>query len=280
MIAAPRFHYTVTGSGPPAILQGPAWGPSNDYLRLTLAPLLEGLQVVCYDPRNVGLSPRVDAEDAQATEHLVTDLESLRRHLDLDRFVLLGHSHGGFVAMAYSIRYPAHVRALVLLNTGLHWGAPAQEVEELLAELGSDPAREEAARLFRETDGEPVGVSSDAELARWMRQLLPLYFYDLAAMRRFQYASRKATAPSVTALQRTPAAPELWVADGLPQVEIPTLVITGSHDIATPPSQARKIQELLPGTEVVVLERCGHHPWAERPEEFKAALARFLDKVG
>lgn len=279
MSAAPRLHYAASGSGTPAILQGPAWGPSSDYLRLTLVPLLEGLRVVSYDPRNVGLSPRIDGERAQATELLVADLELLREHLGFGRFVLLGHSHGGLVALAYAVRYPARVGALILLDTALQRSPATAEVEEILAELGSDPARQEALRVFRETGGEPVGLHSDAELARWVRRLMPLYFYDLAAMRRFQHASRKATAPSAVALRSMPEAPEVWIEEGVARIEAPTLVLGGSHDIAAPPSQARRIHELLPSAELVILERCGHHPWAERPRAFRDAVARFLARV-
>jgi len=76
---AVRLRSRITGAGRPLLIQGPAWGPSSDYLRLTLAPLLDGVQVITYDPRNTGGSPRVEAPDAQAVEHLVDDLEGLRR---------------------------------------------------------------------------------------------------------------------------------------------------------------------------------------------------------
>ena len=76
------------GSGYPIVIQAPAWGPSSDYLRLTLAPLLENFQVITFDPRNVGRSQIVEEDDAQATEKLVDDLEALRAELGLKRFCL------------------------------------------------------------------------------------------------------------------------------------------------------------------------------------------------
>ena len=80
----PRLHTQIMGSGYPIVIQAPAWGPSSDYLRLTLAPLLENFQVITFDPRNVGRSQIVEENDAQATEKLVDDLEAVSyTHLTL-----------------------------------------------------------------------------------------------------------------------------------------------------------------------------------------------------
>lgn len=267
----------VSGSGEPAILQGPAWGPSSDYLRKTLVPLLEGLRVITYDPRNVGRSGTVDHPEAQATEALVEDLETVRiRHGIDEPFVLMGHSHGGFVAMAYAVLHPGRLRGLVLLNTSVHEPGSAPETGRLLEELGRDPRRREALELYRDNDGRPEEHADDREMARWSRRLMPLYFFDLEAMERFQRRLRSTPLPSAAAYRRTPRRPERWVEDALPGLQVRTLVLTGSHDVATPPSEAEHLHELLPDAELVVIERAGHHPWVERPDAFQAAIRGFL----
>jgi len=266
----------LTGAGRPLLLQGPAWGPSSDYLRLTLAPMFESCRVATYDPRNVGDAPRVDLADAQAVEHLVADLESVRRQLGFERFVLAGHSHGGFIAMAYAVRYPQHLDGMLLLNTAVRREPPGEDVECLLQILAEDPARRDAIALFRSTSGRPPEAVSDAELARHMRRLMPAYFFDLEAMRRFAVAARAARPPSAAALARVPDEFEAWVEEGLADVNVPALVITGAYDVATTVADAQRIHGLLPRSVLEIFPHSGHHPWVEEPERFASLVRGFL----
>jgi proline iminopeptidase len=266
----------VTGEGRPLVIQGPGWGPTSDYLRVTLAPLFRGWQVVTYDPRNVADAARVADADAQAVEHLVADLESVRRRLDVQRFVLAGHSHGGFVAMAYAVRHPGRLDGLLLLNTRVRDGHRDEDVEKVLRDFERDPARREAVALFRATSGRLRDATSDAELARQMRKLMPVYFHDLDAMRGFARALRDARPPSSAALARVPDHLEPWVERGLPGVGVPALVLTGRYDVAATPADARHLHGLLSASRLEIFEHSGHHPWVEEPERFTAVTRDFL----
>jgi len=261
------------------LIQGPAWGPSSDYLRLTLVPLLEGCRVATYDPRNVGDAPRVDVADAQAVEHLVADLESVRQQLGFERFVLAGHSHGGFIAMAYAVRHPQHLDGMLLLNTAVRRDPPQEDTERILRALAEDPARRTAVELFRATRGRPVAAATDAELARHMRQLMPAYFFDLEAMRRFALSARAARPPSAAALARVPDELEPWVEAGLADVDVVTLVVAGAYDVATTVADARRVHRLLPRSTLEIFPRSGHHPWVEEPERFASLVGGFLAEL-
>lgn len=271
-----RLPLARTGEGPPLVIQGPGWGPSSDYLRLTLAPLLRGFEVITYDPRNVGAAPRVAGEEAQSTDNLVADLEVVRRKVGCERFVLAGHSHGGFIAMGYAARYPDRVRALLLLHTRLRDRPPDEEAEEVLRRFAGDPRRREAVELFRATGGRPRDVASDADLARSLRRLMPAYFYDLAALPRFAAAARGAAAPSAEALRRMPERLEGWVEREVAGIDLPTLVVTGRHDVATTPADARHIATLLPAARLEIMERSGHHSWIEEPARLADVARQFL----
>lgn len=272
----------VAGRGPTVIVQGPAWGPASDYLRETLAPLLAelGLEVVTFDPRNVGGSPRVDEEGAQAAEKLAEDLERLRRHLSRERFVLLGHSHGGFVALAYAILHPQPLRGLVVMNASLRGPAAATDDEVLRRALQRDPDRGEAIRAYHRTYRERSRVESDRELARWVRKAMPLSFHDSEAAERFQRRLRGATLSSVAALHRLPEPEEdRWVRERAAEIRVPALVITGASDLSTPPEDSEAIASVLANAELEIVERAGHHPWFERPDAFRRVVGRFLRRL-
>ncbi len=269
----------VQGYGSPAIVQGPGWGPASDYLRITLAPLLNGLRVLTYDVRNTGHAPRHPAPNSQATETLVQDLERVRSAHSFDEFVLFGHSHGGFVAMGYAVRHPGLLRGLVLLTPSLDEPGTHPACESLLQRYAQDPLRTEAVRWYRDNPRDLSHLRTDRDLARWVRRRMALNFHDLEAMRRFQGRLIASPLPSIDALRGMPSVRPGWVAEGLRDLEVPTLVIAGRHDLATPPAEGERIHELIPGSRLVVLENSGHNPWAEEPGRFVAALEAFLSEL-
>ena len=209
----------------------------------------------------------------------MADLEHVRARAGMERFVLLGHSHGGYIAMGYAVRYPERVAALVLLSTDVDREVLGSESEDILRELESDPERRAAIEAYR-SEPRPTAIASDADLSRWLRVTMPVHFYDLDSMVRFQRRLVGSAAPSAVAYRGLPERPEAWVREGLPSLRVPTLIVVGSHDVATPPGRSRELQRLIPDSELVVLDRAGHNPWAERPEEFRRAVVDFLQRHG
>ena len=178
--------------------------------------------------------------------------------------------------MGYAVRHGQYLDALVLLNTTLRHDIGAEEAEIILSALEAEPARCDAVALFRETGGRLGTVQNDLDLAQKMRRLLPAYFYDMEGMRRFNTLARSAQPPSSEALARVPKDLEPWVEDGLPGVDVPTLVITGAHDAATPPLAGRYITDLIRGARLEIFGSSGHHPWVEQPALFQRTLQAFL----
>ena len=70
-----------------------------------------------------------------------------------------------------------------------------------------------------------------------------------------------------------------YVADLLPLITAPTLLIWGREDRITPVHVAREFAGMIPDTELVILNDCGHAPMMERPEAFNFALQHYLEPV-
>jgi len=116
--------------GMPAVVLhgGPGSGSSSGARRL-FDPAR--YRVIGFDQRGCGRSiPRVGAATdlgTNTTEHLLEDLEALRRHLAIDRWVIRGHSWGVTLGLAYAERHPEHVVAMVLSSVAMtrpaevHW---------------------------------------------------------------------------------------------------------------------------------------------------------------
>ena len=60
----------------------------------------------------------------------------------------------------------------------------------------------------------------------------------------------------------------------------PTLLIWGNNDTITPPFVGREFQRLIPSSELHFIDKCGHAPMMEVPDEFNTILHQFLKKLG
>jgi proline iminopeptidase len=113
-------------SGKPAVVLhgGPGSGCTPWYRRV-FDP--NAYRVVLFDQRNCGRStPHASALDtdlaSNTTPHLIDDIEHLREHLNIDRWLAFGGSWGSTLALAYAEKYPEQVTELILfgVTTGRH----------------------------------------------------------------------------------------------------------------------------------------------------------------
>jgi pimeloyl-ACP methyl ester carboxylesterase len=67
--------------------------------------------------------------------------------------------------------------------------------------------------------------------------------------------------------------------DELNNIKQPTLLIWGNNDTVTPPFVAKEFQKLIPNSELQFIDKCGHAPMMEVPDEFNTILHKFLKKL-
>ncbi len=270
--------YHSHGSGAPILLL--AGGPGLDprYLEPLAERLGAGQRVVLLHQRGTGESRSSRIERSTLSlEILVEDIELLREHLGFDRWVLLGHSWGGILAMAYAGAHPQRVRGLVLVGSGgIASGWVGPYTDNVLSRLTADERRAAAFWV------EPERFRRDPQraLVEYTRVVAPAMVFEreaaLPLIERtlgdgaFNVAVNRALA---TALPRYDfRAP-------LAQLSAPALVIQGRQD-PVGESTARQIAQALPRSTLRFVERCGHWPFVERAAEFDAALAEFLAGLG
>ncbi|MDM0066612.1 alpha/beta fold hydrolase [Variovorax sp. J31P207] len=270
-----KLRYKVAGRGPVLMVQAPGWGIGCGLYEDGLARLESRFTVVHHDPQGSGGSDSPSDPREMNVGSFIDDLEVLRRHLKLDRFALMGHSHGGFIAMNYVLKYPQHVSHLIALDAQLGVVEPVQDVQRTLPALAIDPRFSEAARLFAGTRK----LDSDQDLSEFLSGALPLYFFDpeseqcKAAQQyvrsvRISVAAMKATSESDV---------RFLVRERLGEIRARTLVLVGRHDFICSPVQAEAIHEGIADSQMVVFENSGHLPWAEEPASFLSSVTRFLE---
>lgn len=243
------------GAGAPLLLlhafplDARMWAPQ-------LAALSAKHRVVTPDLAGFGraraLDPRLSL-DAHAD-----DIAALLAALALPKVTLLGLSMGGYIALAFARRYPERLAGLVLADT----------------RATGDSAEGKAGRGRSIAQVQAEGVPALA-LA-----LLPRLLTDKAAPevreRVRHIASEQPPAGVIAGLtamrDRGDESPILA------GITVPALVLVGSDDALTPPSEAKMMAEALPRGSLAVVENAGHLSNQEAPEAFNAALVGWLDR--
>jgi len=217
--------------------------------------LRSSYRVIAPDLRGFGESP---AGDGPATmERFAEDLRALLERLGSGPAVVVGHSMGGYVALAFARHCSAMLRGLCLVAS----------------KAGADS---------------PEAATGRRALAERVRREGPQVVVDAMAPKMLaQGASDPRRDPQVRELM-APANPAGWSAalvgmadrvaasDLLPRIAAPTLVATGADDVLIPAEESRHMASAIPGARLAVLPQAGHLVAWERPAEFNRTLGDWL----
>jgi 3-oxoadipate enol-lactonase len=252
-----RLAYRVDGPADPSVPVLVMLHSVGTNLRLwnsQAAPLARRFRVVRYDCRGHGAS---DVPSEPITiEQLGRDLIGLLDHLDIQRAHLCGLSLGGMTALWVAAHHPARVGRAVFANTG--------------ARIGTTESWNERIRTVRSGG---MSVIRDVVLARWLGN-------------EFRAAHPDVERAIGEMLERTPPAGYVAACEALRDADLttdlariraPALIVAGELDEATPPALSETLHAAIAGSALMVLRGAKHLSNVERPDEFTAAVARFLN---
>jgi pimeloyl-ACP methyl ester carboxylesterase len=248
--AGTNICYEVTGdaSGRPPLLLSHGFGASSAMWQPNRAALAADRPVITWDMRGHGGSDS-PADSAQYTHAAcVADMAALLDAAGAERAVAGGLSLGGYLSLAFCLRMPDRVAALVLCDTG-----PGFRSDEA-RERWNRRALATADRLER--DGLPGPGDDSGPTAPGHRSASGL------AM-----AARGMLAQSSSE-----------VIDGLTSIRVPTLVLVGGRDEAFL-GAADYVAAKIPGAQKVVIPGAGHMCNIDQPDLFNEAVVAFLNSL-
>jgi proline iminopeptidase len=282
-----RLYFEICGSprGAPALfLHGGPGSSSNASHRRFFDPAF--YRIVLFDQRGCGRSTPAGETRANTTAHLIEDIERLRRHTDVERWLLFGGSWGSTLALAYAQAYPQHVAGLVLRGVFLASGAEVAWYLEGLKRF-----LPEAWDTFTQGVPQPDSAGLIAHYAACVERGEPAAAqrwsaYESAVMAVGEAASN-ASAPSAAAplarvrVQLHYLSRECFLAPGtlmahLPRIaHLPATLVQGRRDLVCPPGTAYTLAQAWPAARLSMVEEAGHsamHP------ALRAALVRATDE--
>jgi 3-oxoadipate enol-lactonase len=251
----PETHYRVSGAAdaPTLILVHP-WGARLEFWDECIELWSRRFQVVACDLRGAGYSP-TPHRLWRVADH-GRDLVLIRKHLRLDRVVVVGCAIGSLVAAAYTDADAAHVAGLVLCDTA--------------RQLGEESRRRTQARVDlvrREGMGVLLPVVVDMAFEAQPRDKRYRRYTEMFASNDPEgYA---AIALGMMGTDNT---------DALGRIACPTLVVAGAHDTLLPPSLSREVHALVAGSEFRIIDSAAHFPPFQAPTEFADLVEDFVDR--
>ncbi len=225
-------------------------------------------RIVVFDQRGTGRStPAAEIAD-NTTQHLIEDLETLRRHLDIENWLVFGGSWGACLALAYGIAYPASCAGFVLRGVFL---GRQRELDWFLHGMGT--VFPEARRDF--TDFLPEEERSDLADAYHHRLTDPDPAVHLPAARawgRYEAACsvlvpKSAGGGASLAMARIEShyfkhrmfMAENHLLDNLDRVRhLPAAIVQGRYDMVCPIVTADELAQAWPGADLTVVPDAGH----------------------
>ena len=242
-----KFRFIEEGQGEPLVLLHGLFGALSNFQHL-IAHFSQTHKVV------VPMLPLLEMD------LLHTSVSGLQKFVhkfieqrDYKHIHLLGNSLGGHVALVHILKHPERIKSLILTGS---------------------------SGLFENGMGDTYPKRGDKE---YIRNKTALTFYDPAMATDelvdevFEITNNRLKVIKIIALAKSAIRNNLG--EELNQIKQPTCLIWGNNDTITPPFVAKEFNRLIPHSELHFVDKCGHAPMMEVPEEFNRILGGFLEKL-
>lgn len=246
--AGVKLYYETHGEGP-VILLSHGYSATSQMWRGQFAALSVKNKLVTWDMRGHGQSDYPEAQSEYSEEATVADMAALLDHVGAKSAIVGGLSLGGYMSLAFHLKHPDRVRALLIIDTG-----PGYRKDE--ARDGWNRNSLKTAERYEKEGLSPL-QSGSAERA--------------TAAHRDATGLAKAARGMLT--QR-----DARVINSLPEIKVPSLVLVGEKD--TPfLAAADYMSAKIPNATKVVIANAGHASNIDQPLAFNDAVTKFIATI-
>ena len=241
-----KFRFIEEGQGEPLVLLHGLFGALSNF-----QPLIEYFRN--HNKVIVPVLPLFELDILHTTVGgLAKFVNKFLEAKDLKDVHLMGNSLGGHVALLHILKHPERVKSLTLTGS---------------------------SGLFENGMGDSYPKRGDYEYIKTKTQLT---FYDPNTASKelvdevYAIVNNRIKAIKIISLAKSAIRNNLG--EELNQIQKPTLLVWGNNDSITPPFVAREFNKLMPNSELHFIDKCGHAPMMEVPDEFNIILHKFLKK--
>ena len=244
-------YWDTGGSGEPILMPHPASGSALIWLYQQPVFAKAGYRVIAYSRRNYYNSDSAPADNPGTGSG---DLQEFANLLGLEKFHVVSSAAGGSIAADFALSHPERLLSLTVSSNNL--AATQGYIADAASRMKLE-AWDELPRWYREL-GPSYRAINPAGVAKWTE------------INEISETGRGARQKLVNVV--TP--------EKLETLRVPTLLMTGSADMFTPPSVQRLIARHIPDNELLVAPECGHSIYWERPDLFNRSVLGFIARHG
>jgi proline iminopeptidase len=264
--------YAVEGEGTPAFVIGSA----VYYPRVFSQRLRQSLKLIFADHRGFAPTSDVGPASEYSLDVVLDDMDRVRRHLGLDKVVIVGHSGHGYMALEYAKRFPQHVSHVVMIATGPSHSAAHNEATERYWQESVCPERK--VKLAQDLTLLPAEIEAAPDkrfitfCVRMGARSWHDYDFDAAPLWEGVHVNM-------------PVFDHLWgetfrdidIRKGLDRLDAPVFLGLGRYDHLVAPYAAwDAYRTSFKDLTVRVFEKSGHTPQLEESASFDAELLGWL----
>ena len=245
-----QLAYTRRGDGPPLVLLHGF--PFDHHLWDEVAPLLDDtFDVIAPDLRGFGNSTMIDVPHSM--DDYASDVASLLDQINIKKAAIVGHSMGGYVALAFARLYPERVSGLGLVSSQV---------------LADAPERKDG-RYKSAADVEANGIGSVVD------SMAPKFTSD-EGLQAYARASMERQQPAAYISALKAMAERVDSTHLLSSFHFPVVLVHGDSDSLIPIDRAREVKIALPHAHLVEIPGAGHMPMMEAKEKMAEALKHLV----
>lgn len=270
------INYKTYGKGYPLLIINGGPGMNCEGFSALAMHLSEKLNTILFDQRGTGRSELKVIDSSTVTMDLmVEDMETLRKHLNLKKWIILGHSFGGWLAQHYAIKYPEKVEGLILSGSaGIDLGLLEYFQANTLMRLG--PTERDSLNYWSHLINN--GDTSYHTKYQHAKVLASAYLYNKSNINKLAERIIQAQPLIAKLVYKDLFKIKYDCKQSLKNFTKPVLIIQGRQDIVGE-GTAYKAHLVLKNSKLVFLNECGHYGWLDQKEKYKLEIENFISKL-
>jgi pimeloyl-ACP methyl ester carboxylesterase len=252
------IYYEVFGEGEPVLLIHGLAARGKGF-KFQIPALSERYRTITFDNRGVGETDQ--PEEPYSIAGMADDAAGLLDALDVESAYVFGVSMGGMIAQELVLRHPRRVRKLALgcTHSGIKHCTPSpQWVTDIFKNLPGKP-RDQVVRESIPFNFSPFTQEHNPQL---IEEMVPLMIDNRQRGRAYSN--------QINAIYAFDAY------DRLPEIAVPTLILTGADDVLIPPANSQTLAARIPNARLIEYEHAGHLFFVEKSDQVNKALQEFF----
>ena len=265
------IHVTIYGSGDPILIINGGPGMSSEGFNALAKIIGRSNMAIIYDQRGTGQSKIQSINSTTITmDAMIDDIEIILNHLNIEKWIVFGHSFGGMLGSYYTAKFPNKVMGLILSSSG---GVNM----DLFTTLNISSRLSDLEKDSLSFWSQKIASGDTTYFARLQRgkYLAPAYLFDKTNVPIVAHRLTQGNFRINGLVFQNMRSIHFDCSEELKNFRGPVLIIQGREDVI-PTSIANSAHGLFQNSTLILLEECGHYGWLDQGDLYFSSINKFL----